>query len=163
MEKPRQTPPTLRFRLRTVTVQSMAEASPTFRVTAPEHIIPLVAAIYADLDQNKEHMVAFALNTRGKVTGWHHVGTGTLNSMMATGREVYGAMLRLDAAAVILVHNHPSNEADPSDEDVELTKSLLAAGLLLGVMLMDHLVIGNVTAGKLPEWKSIRQMVSGAW
>lgn len=74
---------------------------------------------------------------------------GSLNATMVHPREVFKAAILLNAAAVVLVHNHPSGETEPSDEDITITKTLKACGELLGIEVMDHVIVGG------EGWKSI--------
>jgi DNA repair protein RadC len=157
MEKPRQTPPTLRFRLRTVTVAKLASATPVITAFGPEAMIPYLAAIFADLDANKEHIVAVALNARLRVVGYHVVSTGIINASIATPRDVLVPMLRLDAVSFVLSHNHPSNEVEPSDNDLELTAAMAEAARIVSLPLVDHIIIGEVDGDRLPRWHSIRR------
>jgi DNA repair protein RadC len=71
------------------------------------------------------------------------VAVGGLNSSGVEPREVFKSAVRQSAAAVILVHNHPSGDPTPSREDVALTRRLLQAGELLGIEILDHLIIGD--------------------
>lgn len=81
------------------------------------------------------------------------VSEGTLSTSLVHPREVFAPAVRGGAAAVIAVHNHPSGDAEPSAEDLEVTKRLLRAGHLLGIPLLDHLVVGN------SSWTSIRERI----
>lgn len=156
MQKPRQTPPTIRRRIKTIHVVQTADASPSVTLSGPEMALPIIAALYADLEANKEHFLALALNTRSRVIGWSHVSTGSINASIVHPRELFSAMLRMDAVAVILVHNHPSGEVTPSNDDVALTARLTRAGDLLGITVLDHLIIGPVPAVGLPNWLSMK-------
>ena len=81
----------------------------------------------------------------------HLVYQGSLNSSLIRVGEVYKEPLRLNSAAIIVAHNHPSGEPAPSPEDVLVTREIVAAGKLLDVECLDHLVIGQ---GK---WLSMRE------
>ncbi|MCA9573523.1 MAG: JAB domain-containing protein, partial [Myxococcales bacterium] len=71
------------------------------------------------------------------------VSVGTLTTSLVHPREVFGPALSDAAAALIVVHNHPSGDPSPSQEDVEITKRLIEVGRLLGVPLLDHVVVGE--------------------
>jgi DNA repair protein RadC len=82
------------------------------------------------------------LNTRMGVLGYHEVSRGSLNRAPMEGREVFKAAVIANAAGIVLVHNHPSGDPRPSPDDVAVTARLKAAGDLLGVEVLDHVIIG---------------------
>ena len=71
------------------------------------------------------------------------ISRGTLNASLVHPREVFRPAILASAAAIILVHNHPSGDPEPSDEDVSLTKRLVKAGEILGIEVLDHLVVAK--------------------
>lgn len=83
------------------------------------------------------------LNGKHRVVGMAEVSRGTLTASLVHPREVFGPALRLSSAAVIVVHNHPSGEPEPSVEDIEVTRRLIEVGRLLGVPLLDHVIVGE--------------------
>lgn len=104
-----------------------------------------VHAAYGPLlrDLRKETLLALHLDAKGRVLREERVSEGTLQSSPAHPREVFGPALRHGAAALILLHNHPSGDPEPSPEDVATTRRLAAVGDLVGIRLLDHLVIGD--------------------
>jgi len=90
-----------------------------------------------------EHFKIIILDTKNNVRGVEHISTGSLNSSIVHPREVFKICIKKSASSVILVHNHPSGECEPSHEDIILTNRLDEAGKLLGVRVLDHLIIGN--------------------
>ena len=82
------------------------------------------------------------LSTRHHVLAYHEVGRGTLDTVLVTPREVFKAAILANAAAVILCHSHPSGDPTPSPDDVALTGRLAAAGTLLGIEVLDHIIVG---------------------
>ncbi|MCL6451474.1 MAG: DNA repair protein RadC [Acetobacteraceae bacterium] len=118
-------------------------ASPGVRPTvkSPRDVADLVMERMRYLD--REHFQVVLLNTRNQVLGVELVSVGTLSSSVVHPREVFKAALRRSAAAIILVHNHPSGDPTPSPEDVGLTRRLSQGGHLLGVEVLDHVVIGD--------------------
>ncbi|MEX2162016.1 MAG: DNA repair protein RadC [Anaerolineales bacterium] len=91
----------------------------------------------------KEHLRAILLDTRNRVIGTVEVARGSLNAAGVRVAEVFRDAIRKNAAALILVHNHPSGDPTPSPDDVALTKAVREAGLLLDIEVLDHLVIGQ--------------------
>lgn len=99
----------------------------------------------------REHFVALYLDSRRRLIKSHSVSVGTLDSSLVHPREVFREAIRLAASAVIVAHNHPSGDPEPSPEDIALTARLQKAGTLLGIQLLDHLVVGR------DDWVSLRQ------
>ena len=95
-------------------------------------------------DDAREHFGIFMLNAQNRLVAYHEVSTGTLSASLVHPREVFGPALRLmGVAAVILVHNHPSGDPTPSQEDVRLTRQLVEAARLLDLTIHAHVIIGN--------------------
>lgn len=94
------------------------------------------------LDAEKECMVAMHLNTRRHITGWHLIGIGTLDSVLVTPREVFRVAIVQAASAIVIAHNHPSGDPTPSEGDIRVTRTLIRAGQLLYIDVVDHVIIG---------------------
>lgn len=92
---------------------------------------------------HQEHFVILLLNTKNQVIGQETIFVGTLNSSLVHPREVFREGIRRSAASIILLHNHPSGDPQPSKEDVDVTQRLVECGRLLGIEVLDHLVIGD--------------------
>lgn len=107
---------------------------------------PKAAADYM-MDQmrylHQEHFVALYLNTKNHIIGQETIFVGTLNSSLVHPREVFREGIRRSAASIILLHNHPSGDPQPSKEDLDVTQRLVECGRLLGIEVLDHLVIGD--------------------
>ena len=92
-------------------------------------------------DLPKEHLRGIYLNAHYKVIHDEIISIGTIDTNIIHPREVFRPALEYAAAAVILVHNHPSGESQPSEADIEVTKQLVSAGKLIGIDLVDHVII----------------------
>ena len=90
-------------------------------------------------DYKKERLYVISLNTRSWTV--NEVSVGTLDSSIAHPREAFSEAIKSNASSVIFVHNHPSGDTEPSQEDIELTRQLVEAGKLLGIEVLDHIVI----------------------
>jgi DNA repair protein RadC len=90
-----------------------------------------------------EHFGIVLLDARHRVLRTTVIAIGTLNTTIVQPRDVYREAMRGGAAAVVAFHNHPSGDPTPSDEDGELTRRLAAAGTLVGIELVDHLVLAD--------------------
>src|SRR5262249_7268287 len=91
------------------------------------------------------------LDTKHRVLRTTVLASGTLNSTIVQPRDVYRAATAAGAAAIVVFHNHPSGDPTPSPEDVELTRRLAAAGVLLGIDLVDHVILGEGRYWSLKE------------
>ncbi|HEY9868801.1 MAG TPA: JAB domain-containing protein [Candidatus Obscuribacterales bacterium] len=90
----------------------------------------------------EEHFVSLHLNSRNEVIGLHEISHGTLASSLVHPREVFKAALVNNSFAIVVCHNHPSGSAvSPSLDDLNTTRQLLAAGRILGVSVLDHLIL----------------------
>jgi DNA repair protein RadC len=134
------------YRLKTFQVQFVAEPA-EFPAGSPcrasNDVERLARSIYQRLDADKEHFVLLTLNNKNRVNGFKVVSTGSLTASLVHPREVWRAALHLCAAAVIFVHNHPSGEPAPSQEDQEITRRLKETGDMLGIRVLDHVVLGD--------------------
>lgn len=92
---------------------------------------------------DREMFVVLVLNGRNQVCGFNVVSLGSLNAALVHPREVFKSAILANAAAIILVHNHPSGDPEPSAEDRALTVRLERAGELLGIRVVDHIVVGD--------------------
>ncbi|MBK7877816.1 MAG: DNA repair protein RadC [Planctomycetes bacterium] len=90
-----------------------------------------------------EVFTVLLLNGKHRVVGMAEVSRGTLTTALVHPREVFGPALRMSSAAVIVVHNHPSGDPEPSVDDVEVTRRLIEVGRMLGVPLLDHVIVGE--------------------
>lgn len=102
-------------------------------------------------ESDREQFVIALLTIRHRVIGLNTVSVGCLTSSLVHPREVFKPAILASAAALILAHNHPSGDPEPSAEDVALTRRLASAGTLLGIQILDHLVIGE--AGRFVSLK----------
>lgn len=93
----------------------------------------------------KEHFVLISFDTRNKVIGMDTISVGTLNASLVHPRELFGIAIRRHAASVIIAHNHPSGDPDPSDEDIKVTAKLVEAGKLMGIIVLDHIVVSSTS------------------
>ena len=99
-----------------------------------------------------ECLVVIILNTRRRVKGHQLLTIGTMDTLLVHPREVFRAAVVGSAAAVVLMHNHPSGEPSPSEADIKVTRDLVRAGQLLKIEVLDHVIIGN------PGHASLREM-----
>jgi len=94
-------------------------------------------------DHKKEHFVIFFLDSRNQEIKREVISVGSLNANLVHPREVFEPAVKNLAAQVILAHNHPSGDPEPSEDDLELNKRLVEAGKILGIEVIDHIVIAK--------------------
>ena len=107
-------------------------------VVTPEKVFELCADIR---DSRKEHFVAFYLNSRNVLIEREILSVGTLDSSLVHPREVFEPALRHGAAGLIVAHNHPSGDCEPSEDDVVVTKRLREVSILMGIDFIDHIIV----------------------
>lgn len=90
---------------------------------------------------SEEHFVTLHLSAIHEVIGYHLVSQGTLSSSLVHPREVFKAALLSNAHTIVLAHNHPAGSLSASPDDIETTKQLIAAGKIMGVTVLDHLIV----------------------
>ena len=117
-----------------------ADEDEMVRVTQPEDVYPLTKDMW-DLEQ--EQLRGIYLNVAAKVIGSKVLTVGTARQSLSDPATVFRPALKLGAASVILVHNHPSGETEPSQADVIVTKEIAAAGKILHIKLLDHLIVSR--------------------
>jgi len=95
------------------------------------------------IQADREEFVVLLLDVKNKLLGFHVVSVGSLTSSIVHPREVYKVAILGNAAAIILLHNHPSGDPTPSAEDLSITTRLHQIGEMLGMRVLDHIVIGD--------------------
>ncbi len=123
------------------------EARPYVR--SPADLANLLIPEMAYLEQ--EHLRVVLLNTKNQVLAAPEVYVGSLNTSVVRVAELFREAIRQNAAALIIVHNHPSGDPTPSPEDVQVTRQVVEAGRLLDIEVLDHLVIGQQRYVSLKE------------
>ena len=94
-------------------------------------------------DQLKEHFWVFGLDSRNRIKYLELVSLGSLNSNLVHPREVFRLAIQKSICQIILAHNHPSGEVDPSEDDLKINKRLVEAGKIIGIEILDHIIIAE--------------------
>jgi len=105
---------------------------------------------------DREQLIVLMLTAKNQLIGVHVASVGNLTSAIVCPREVFKAAILANACSIIVAHNHPSGDPDPSAEDYEVTRTLKAAGKLLGIPLEDHIVIGD--PGRYVSFRDLREL-----
>ena len=113
------------------------------RVKKPEEVWELVQGRLAG--KKEEHFLAVFLNIRSHVIKTEEISVGSLDASIVHPRELFKKAMKATAASVVLVHNHPSGDPEPSNEDIQLTKRLVEVGELMGIAVLDHVIVGEDT------------------
>ncbi len=99
-----------------------------------------------------ECLVVLMLNTRRRIKGHQLVTIGTMDTLLVHPREIFRCAVIAAASVLVLMHNHPSGEATPSEADIKVTRDLIRAGQVLKIEVADHVIVGN------PGHCSLREM-----
>ncbi len=105
-----------------------------------------------------EHFQVVLLNTRRRLIRVEKISQGTLDSLLIHPREVFKPAIAMNAAAILLVHNHPSGDPNPSEADIKVTRDLIRAGRLLKIEVLDHLILGQRTSERQKDYVSLREI-----
>lgn len=124
-------------------------SSNTEYIRSPQDVFTLLGHELKFLQQ--EHFICIFLNTKNGITGKEVISIGTLNASLVHPREVFRPAIKRSSASIICVHNHPSGNPEPSNEDISITKRLVEAGRIIGIELLDHIIIGHDSFVSLKE------------
>ena len=142
------------FALARKMAEELRQEGPT--LDTPERIADLLRE--ANRNYEVEHFQAVLLNTRRKLIRVDQVSQGTLDTILVHPREVFKTAIAANAAAVVLVHNHPSGDPTLSEADIKVTRDLIRAGQLLKIDVLDHVIIGRATQERPKDYVSLREL-----
>ena len=108
-------------------------------IRSPEDAAKIISDYLQGAD--REHFIGLYLNSANYVIGIHTISVGILNSSLVHPREVFKLAYMMNAVSIIIAHNHPSGNSEPSSEDITMTKQLVEAGKILGIPLHDHIIV----------------------
>lgn len=131
----------------------VAEEKP--RVDAPDQAAALLRPLMAGREQ--EAFYVLSLNTRHAVVDVHLATLGLADRSQVHAREVFRRAIVCNACKVVLAHNHPSGDPTPSAHDIACTRSLVEAGKIIGVEVVDHVIIGTKTPSRPRDFLSFRE------
>ena len=114
---------------------------PPVEVRSPEDVVALVGKKLTSA--KREMFYVLLLNARHEALRQETISVGSLNASIVHPREVFKPAILASACSVILIHNHPSGDPEPSEEDLSITKRLVEAGELLGIGVLDHVIIAG--------------------
>jgi DNA repair protein RadC len=105
-----------------------------------------------------ECLVCLVLNTRRRVMGHFLVSTGTMDTILVHPREVFRGAIIAGAAALVVMHNHPSGDPTPSEADIKVTRDLIRGGQLLKIEVLDHVIVGSMPLPDSKGYVSLREL-----
>ena len=114
----------------------------TVTIRGPQDSLGIAQALIQPDTREDEALAVLLMDTKNHVIGTEIVGTGGTNSVVVRVAQLFRAAVRLNAVSIILVHNHPSGDPTPSPDDLHLTAECIAAGRLLDIAVLDHIVLG---------------------
>jgi DNA repair protein RadC len=110
-------------------------------IHGPQDLFTHFNTLFKDLV--RERFIVFWLNSANRVNGFEIITEGTLNSSLVHPREVFRGAIVATAASIIIAHNHPSENPEPSSEDIQITKQLSEASKIIGILLHDHIIFAG--------------------
>lgn len=113
------------------------------RISCPKDIYEVLTKVCRIQCNTEEVFILITLNIKNIVTGYFEVHRGTINTSLVHPREVFKRALLNNASDIMVAHNHPSGDPNPSKEDIQITERLKEAGNLLGINLLDHIIVGE--------------------
>lgn len=113
------------------------------RFQTPDSIVRMMNKVFNLYRQSDEFIYMAGFSSKMQLIGVFEVAHGTVNRCMVDTRGVYLRALLIGAVNIVLIHNHPSGDSEPSSEDLEITKKMKQAGDLIGINLSDHIIIGD--------------------
>lgn len=105
-----------------------------------------------------ESFMAVYLNSRRRPIGMQIISTGTLDTLLVHPREVFKGAIVMNAAFIILAHNHPSGDPRPSEADIKVTRDLIRAGQLMKIDVLDHVILGTTSPDRSKAYSSLREL-----
>lgn len=112
-------------------------------ISNPQNAYNIMTKIVKIQEECEEVLYVITLNVKNNVTGLFEVSRGSLNSSIVHPREILKRAILNNAAAIVLCHNHPSGNPEPSREDIGITSRVKECGNIIGIDLLDHIIIGD--------------------
>ncbi len=122
-------------------VESQSKWFSNKKITSPSDIAEIFIPLFRD--EVKEKFIVVCLNSANKIIRYEVVSVGSLNSSIVHSREVFKVAIENNSANIILLHNHPSGNEKPSQEDIKVTRRLVEAGKILEINVFDHIIVAG--------------------
>jgi DNA repair protein RadC len=112
-------------------------------INIPKDVVEIIKKMFDIENLAEEIVVLLTLDTKNKITGAFEVSHGSVDVSILHPREVYKRAIMQNASSIIIAHNHPSGNPEPSSNDIRITETLARAGDIIGIELRDHIIIGE--------------------
>ena len=134
-------------RIAKYSLKLVKESNSTYEVdklmNSPLRVAAIFNQVFSMNELTEEIFCIACLDTKNKIIGTFEVSRGSLSASVVHPREVFKRAILLNSASIILCHNHPSGDTQPSKEDEQVTKRLVEGGKLLGIKVLDHIIVGD--------------------
>ena len=111
------------------------------KITSPQDVADIFVPLLRD--EVKEKFLVVCLNSANKIIRYEIISIGSLNSSVVHPREVFKAAIENNSASIILIHNHPSGNPEPSNEDISITRKIVESGKIMDIPVFDHIIIAG--------------------
>lgn len=151
---------TTKTRINVYSVKQVRESAMLYNVDkaiiSPNDAQKVVGMVFDISNAAEEQFGIITLTTKNTIAGLHIISKGLVNQVLVHPREVFKAAILNNANSVIAFHNHPSGDPTPSAEDLIITNRLQEAGEIIGIELLDHIIIGDMTFTSLKEYGAFK-------
>ncbi|MHB8578461.1 MAG: RadC family protein [Ignavibacteriaceae bacterium] len=130
-------------------IQSQSKWFSENKITSPKEVADVFIPLL--IDELKEKFIVVCLNSANKIIRYEVISVGNLNSSIVHPREIFKVAIENNSASIILIHNHPSGNPEPSNEDVQITKKIVESGKILDIPVFDHIIIAGIGYSSLVE------------
>lgn len=131
------------YELETFKVRLTVSEPPSKKARHSEEAAAIMRPIYADLDADQEHFTVLLLDNKNKLRGFKILSSGSQTASLVHPIMVFRAAVLFGAMAIVIGHNHPAGDPEPSPEDFEITRRIKECADLFGIRLLDHIVLGD--------------------
>lgn len=128
-----------------ITYRNKVRPSEMRKVAGSRDVEELLRDIWGDQLEHIEEFMVICLNRANKVLGWARVSSGGLSGTVADPKLIFQIALKSNSSSIIVAHNHPSGNTQPSEADIRLTRKIKDAGLVLDLPLLDHIILTSET------------------
>ena len=122
-------------------IQSQSKWYSDKKISSPGEVADIFIPLLKD--ELKERFIVVCLNSANKIIKYEVISVGNLNSSIVHPREVFKVAIENNSASIILIHNHPSGNSDPSNEDISITKKIVETGTIMSIPVFDHIIIAG--------------------
>ena len=133
--------------IKTYSVQLVKESSKRYDIEnvikSPSSAYEIVEEVLGLSKKTQEHFVLLSLNTKNQIIGIHTLHIGTVDMSVVHSRDVFQRAILNNATNIMVCHNHPSGNTEPSRQDIDMTKRLKQGSEILGINLLDHIIVGD--------------------